>query len=281
MGTDLAPSVLQQTRDLFRPLYQPRPCRKALDVAYGPDPRHRLDIYSPEHAGCPVIMFVPGGGFVGGDKDDGHVFYRNIGEFFVAAGYVCVIANYRLAPQHNWPSGGVDVGAALTWCLTHIADYGGDAEHLFLCGQSAGATHVATAVFGATPDITPTLRGVLLINGLFDSTDTPETPNFDAYFGPRDTRAERSPLEMCRPLSVPVFMALTEHEPRFLASSTLRLADRLCLMTGRCPPIEWLAGHNHVSCVFAIGTRYDDLGPLLLSFCASQRAAATSSPKGA
>ena len=41
------------------------------DIAYGPDPRHRLDIHLPDTAlgtGAPVLLFVHGGGYAWGDK---------------------------------------------------------------------------------------------------------------------------------------------------------------------------------------------------------------------
>jgi acetyl esterase/lipase len=280
MGTELSPTVLEQTGALFKPMHPPFNRALADDIEYAADPRQRLDIYSADSLDRPVILYVPGGGFVGGDKDDGEVFYRNIGKFFAEAGYVCVIMNYRLAPSHPWPAGGSDVIAALAWCRNNISAYGGDSGRIFLCGQSAGATHAATALFQMAPQERAALRGVMLINGLFDTPDTPDTPNFDAYFGPRSTRAARSPLELCQPIDVPVLLALTEHEPRFLASSTFRLADRLCVLNGAAPQVDWLAGHNHVSCVFAIGTSADDLGLRLLAFCAAHGGVTTSPIQG-
>ena len=41
------------------------------DIAYGPDPRHRLDIHLPDTAlgaGAQVPLFVHGGGYAWGDK---------------------------------------------------------------------------------------------------------------------------------------------------------------------------------------------------------------------
>ena len=41
------------------------------DISYGTDPRHRLDIYTPGNgiaAHPPVMIFIPGGGFIRGDK---------------------------------------------------------------------------------------------------------------------------------------------------------------------------------------------------------------------
>jgi acetyl esterase/lipase len=177
MGTELSPTVLEQTRALFKPLHAP--LNRALQSMISSTRQIRakgLTSTARIARTRPVMLYVPGGGFVGGDKDDGEVFYRNIGKFFAEAGYVCVIMNYRLAPSHPWPAGGSDVIAALAWCRNNISAHGGDCGRIFLCGQSAGAAHAATALFQMAPQERAALRGVMLINGLFDAPLTLLTP---------------------------------------------------------------------------------------------------------
>ena len=51
------------------------------DIPYGPDVRHRLDLYRPQAAATEpraVMVFLPGGGFIRGDKAD----RENIGQHF-------------------------------------------------------------------------------------------------------------------------------------------------------------------------------------------------------
>ena len=82
------------------------------DIAYGSDARHRLDVYRPQNeraAPHAVMIFMPGGGFIRGDKSD-----REKLEIFRPAGIAVVVANYRLAPEHVWPAG-EDVIAAYRW----------------------------------------------------------------------------------------------------------------------------------------------------------------------
>ena len=67
------------------------------DIAYGTLPRERLDIYrplSPAVPGRPVLVFFYGGSWNSGDRGD----YRFIGQSFASAGYVTVVADYRLSP---------------------------------------------------------------------------------------------------------------------------------------------------------------------------------------
>jgi dienelactone hydrolase len=175
--------------------------------------------------------------------------------------------NYRLAPEFNWPAGGEDVKTAIDWCRENIAHYGGEPDRIHVIGQSAGATHVATALFHRDLAIDGQLASATLINGVFDATDIPPAENLVAYFGPDDEgRRQRSPLAHVRKTSLPIMIGVTEYDPAFLAYPSYRLADALTKANGKSPTFLWLAGHNHVSCIFAIGSSSDDLGPELVNF---------------
>ncbi|OPZ20841.1 MAG: Carboxylesterase NlhH [candidate division BRC1 bacterium ADurb.BinA364] len=101
-----------------------------------------LDIYAPPGArGLPVLAYVHGGSWSGGDK-------RSAGSkagFFTRAGFVFASLNYRLLPEGRHPNNALDVARAAAWLHDHAAEYGGDPERLFLMGHSAGA-HLAALV---------------------------------------------------------------------------------------------------------------------------------------
>src|SRR5215475_8437587 len=104
------------------------------DIAYGQDARHRLDLYRP--LGAPpraLIVFLPGGGFVRGDKSE----KSNVGYYFARHGLALALANYRLAPAHRWPAGALDAVAVHQWALREVAAWGGGTP-IFLVGESAG-----------------------------------------------------------------------------------------------------------------------------------------------
>ncbi len=95
----------------------------------------------------PVLVFVHGGGFSRGAKHTaGSPFYDNIGLWAVDHGLVGVTINYRLAPQYQWPAGIEDLTSVVSWLKSHVAEYGGDPDKIFLWGHSAGAAHVADYV---------------------------------------------------------------------------------------------------------------------------------------
>ena len=63
-----------------------------------------------------MVVFVYGGGFAGGAKHTpGSPFYDNIGRWAAAHDLVGVTANYRLAPQSQYPSGIEDMTALVGW----------------------------------------------------------------------------------------------------------------------------------------------------------------------
>ncbi|HEX7182990.1 MAG TPA: alpha/beta hydrolase [Thermoanaerobaculia bacterium] len=111
------------------------------DLAYGADPKQRLDLSVPAAKGFPTVLFIHGGSLTSGDKGDED--YRNVCAPFPGAGIACANVNYRLAPAHAWPAQAEDVAAAVAWVRTKIGARGGDPNKLFLVGHSSGATLVA------------------------------------------------------------------------------------------------------------------------------------------
>ena len=74
MGSALGPQVVEACRALFDDEQRGLAARVpalAVDCVYGPDERHRLDLYcTAAHRDLPVVLFVHGGGFRLGDKGD-------------------------------------------------------------------------------------------------------------------------------------------------------------------------------------------------------------------
>ena len=112
--------------------------RVARDVAYGDGPRRRLDVYAPAERGAasrPVIVFIYGGSWSSGDKDD----YEFLGAALAAQGFVVVLPDYRLVPQVRFPGFLEDCAAAVGWVSDQVSAYGGDPGRIVLMGHSAGA----------------------------------------------------------------------------------------------------------------------------------------------
>src|SRR4029079_17534343 len=119
--------------------------RVVRDVAYlqgvhYDDNKDKLDIYLPEgRRNAPVIVSYYGNQLMGGDKSED----AYIGRRFAAAGFVTVVVNYRLSPAVSHPAHVQDAAASFAWVKRHIAEYGGNADQVFIIGYSAGGYLVA------------------------------------------------------------------------------------------------------------------------------------------
>ena len=108
------------------------------DIPYteATDKNRTLDIYSPPGAQkLPVIFWIHGGGWQGGDKSD----VKIKPQWFMDKGFVFVSTNYRLLPAVDMGTLIRDVAKSFRWVQDHIADYGGDPSRVVVGGHSAGA----------------------------------------------------------------------------------------------------------------------------------------------
>ena len=120
-----------------------KPYRQKVDVAYGTNELHKLDVYSPKKkvSEAPVMIYVHGGGWKKGDKS-------RVGAkpgYFTDKGWIFVSLNYRLLPDGKHPANVSDIAQAIAFIHDHAAEYGGDPDKMFLMGHSAGC-HLVSLV---------------------------------------------------------------------------------------------------------------------------------------
>lgn len=251
---------------LFGPLQERAPykgVRVIRDVGYGPADRHQLDIFVPDGppiAHRPVLVFVHGGGFVGGARRLGpdSPFYDNVALWAARHGFVGINATYRLAPAAPWPAGAEDVARVVHWVHAQAASYGGDPGRVFLMGHSAGATHVASYVGGRQfwGGPTPLLKGAIIVSGSFtvealqnaDPADRPLLARAAQYFGEAPQRfAEESSLAGLVAAPVPLLIANAELDPPYFLHQRALLETALRPRGRHDIDFALLSGHNHMS----------------------------------
>jgi arylformamidase len=273
LGEELSPAMIEATQRFFAARCTGIHPGTVIsrDHRYGPDERHRLDVFGVEgRRDAPVLLFVHGGGFVRGDKRSPDLpFYDNVGDFAVQAGCVGVTMTYRLAPAHPWPAGSEDVAAAVQWLRAHIAGHGGDPRRIFLMGQSAGAVHVAGCIAQGAARAGSGVAGALLLSGSYDVARADANPFHLAYYG-EDAAAwpARSTLEALCATDLPLLVTICEFDGADFQQQAALLVAGYVRARRRFPPLHWLAGHNHLSPVLAIGSPADTLGPLIRDFIA-------------
>jgi acetyl esterase/lipase len=275
LGSEFSMDQVMATRSLYIPL-TPRPDPAALvvtrDIAYGPQARHRLDVFQPrgKAAGLPVVVYVHGGGFNQGDKGDADApFFNNFGVWAVSAGFIGVTMTYRLAPEHAWPAGSQDVSSALRWLEEHAEAYGGQGRSIVVVGHSAGATHVAGSLIGQGGGAAPVanVAAAVMVAGMYDINSTNFNPMYEGYYGTQSAPlAQFSTFAGLAALQIPCLYTISEFDPPFFHQHLTSLCVERMRVAGQMPQIEWLVGHNHVSTVLQLGCDSDTLGPEIAKF---------------
>jgi len=188
-------------------------------LAYGADALQNLD-YWPAQSGnkrAPLIVFVHGGGWKRGSKDNAAGNYK--APHYTGLGYAYASINYRLVPDNTVEDEAADVAAAVRYLIDNAARLGFDPGRIVIMGHSAGA-HLVSLVGtdeqylrGAGLSFA-SIDGVIPIDGA--AYDVPQQiadgGNFmhDTYlqaFGEDPVRQ--------RALS-PTFQAMTPNAPSFL-----------------------------------------------------------------
>lgn len=271
LGARFDPQVLTATQAIFESevMLDVPSVTVECDMVYGSDPRQRLDVYRAGRAKVPILLFVPGGGFIGGGKDEhpGY-FYRNLGVYFARRGFAAVVMNYRLLPGFGWKEQVSDVGLALDWIRQQADKIGGDASNVSAMGASAGASNLASFLFH--PQFSETakkagIRRAVFISGVYEFyAGLPE--QFARYVGGEDKYRDRSPIQHVANNDIPVMLAVAQYDHDRAASQTLDFAKALTSQRGSCPPLYWFGHHNHVSTLYSLGTSDDSVGKPIRAF---------------
>ena len=142
-------------------------------------------VYRPEAAGpLPLLVYAHGGGFVFCDLESHDGLCRNMANI---VGAVVVSVDYRLAPEHRWPTAAEDLYTAVEWAIDRAADFGADAGRVAVGGDSAGGNLAAVTALMARDRRGPDLAAQLLLYPVIAADfDTPSYQAFGTgYYNPR------------------------------------------------------------------------------------------------
>jgi acetyl esterase len=151
-----------------------------LDQRYGDDADMLLNVVHPmsPDGPLPLLLWVHGGGFVGGSKDDLTGYLKLI----ASHGYVVAAPGYSLAPKYHYPTPPRQMMQALDYLQANAARFHLDTGRIAIAGDSAGAHITAQlAALVTTPGYadrvgvpatitTAQLRGLILACGPYDLT---------------------------------------------------------------------------------------------------------------
>jgi acetyl esterase/lipase len=132
-----------------------------LDLAYGPSPRERLDLFRPDREPRGLVVFVHGGYWKSFDKST----WSHLAVGPVARGWAVAIPSYSLCPEVTIPEITRQIGAAVTAAAALVEG------PLRLAGHSAGG-HLVSRLCCEDSPLAPALRArltrTLSISGLSD-----------------------------------------------------------------------------------------------------------------
>ena len=140
----------------YAPLTHATPPPVRRDVAYGPSPSSRLDLYrSPDPAPQQLVVFVHGGSWVGGDKDN-LALAPGLIDWFLTHDFAVAAPNFRRPSKpgtgqspHDPADMATDLAAAIGWLHDHHEELGLQPTGVVLMGFSSGA-HL-TALVASDP----------------------------------------------------------------------------------------------------------------------------------
>jgi acetyl esterase/lipase len=252
MGMPVTPEAIVKVREVYAPFHETEPYENIgvfRDQEYGKHERQRLDVFAPDGIAepRPVVIFVHGGGFVGGDRRTaGTPYYDNVGVWAARNGFVGVTMSYRLAPQFKFPAGPDDVAGAVAWVRENIAAHGGDPNAIVLLGQSAGASHVAA--YGARSERDERVRAIAMMSGIYDFAPFESAPNIRDYLGDDLAKIRRAgSIAGLVSSGLPLLVCVSEFDtPAFHEQANL-LTQAIYDRDGRCANFLYLPRHNHLS----------------------------------
>ena len=204
--------------------------REIHGIAYGENPRHRLDVVAPVEpsSGRPVVVFFYGGAWQEGDRAQ----YRFVARSLASRGWVTIVPDYRVHPEARFPDFLEDGAAAVRWARDHAAEYGGNPSRLFLMGHSAGAYNAAMLALdarwlhGVGLDPARDVRGWIGLSGPYDFLPIVD-PVVQIVFGPRDRWPATQPIAYVSANSPPALLLTGEADERVRPGNSVRLAAAL------------------------------------------------------
>ena len=138
-----------------------------LGVPYGNSPREKLDIYPADRPGGPVLIYIHGGYWRSGNKEDN----CNFVPVFTKRGASVVLVEYDLCPSVTLSDIVRQTRSAITWVYRNILRYSGNPSKIYLSGHSAGGHLTAMALAhdwekeGLPRDL---IKGAVATSGVYD-----------------------------------------------------------------------------------------------------------------
>ena len=237
-------------------------------IAYGGDPRQKLDLYVPDElrVPAPVILFFYGGRWQSGRRQD----YKAFGQAMAARGIIAAVTDYRLYPQVSYPAFVQDGAAAFDMVRRTVASHGGDPARIHLAGHSAGA-YIA-AMLGSDPRFLhqagsgiSQVAGVIGLAGPYDFLPLRDTELVALFRGANDPQI--LPVTHVDGPRPPMLLLTGSADDTVEPGNTARMAARLRHFGS---PVREIVYHGvgHIGIILALAPGFRGRIPLLRDIAA-------------
>jgi arylformamidase len=236
--------------------------------AYGPAPIEGLDVFTTARANAPVMVFLHGGAWRGGDARS----QAFAAETFVKAGAHFVVPDFAVVMDVGLDGMVAQVRRAVAWVAANATSFGGDATRIYVGGHSSGS-HLAANVlvtdwakdFGLPADL---VKGGLCTSGMYDLK--PVRLSARSSYVKFDDRIEHemSPIRHLSRLRCPVVVAYGERDSPEFQRQAREWAEALRAI-GRLQALVVGAGLNHFELPETLADPQSPLGRAVLALLGS------------
>jgi arylformamidase len=180
------------------------------DVAYGPGPMEKLDIYRAKGESQALLVYIHGGYWRALDKS----IQSFVAPPFVERGVTVASINYALCPSVQVQDIVLQVLQACAWLYRNGTNFGAPRDRMFVSGHSAGGHLTAMTLAALWPKFAADLpkkvvQGGLSISGVYDVEPVMSTPsvNVDVRLEPKQARRV-SPAYLPPSADAPLYTAV-------------------------------------------------------------------------
>jgi arylformamidase len=190
-----------------------------LDLAYGPAPRNRLDLFYPTGRYKGLVFFIHGGFWRAFDKSS----WSHLAAGSLKAGFAVAIPSYALCPDARIAGIAREIAAAIEFAATEVAG------EIRLCGHSAGGQLATRMICEASPlgeETIARIARIVSISGLHDLRPLMATKMNEALrIGEQEARLESPALLAPRPRQSVACWVGADERPEFVRQS--RILDQM------------------------------------------------------